>query len=102
MLEAVRTGQQERQLLLVLFETPLLLLNGCILYMLLLLFIGHVFSNFILSARIFKMLIIYLYQKYTLIINIFLYFIYLYILYKCVLYLYIPIFIYIFVYKYIY
>lgn len=27
MLEVVRTGQQERQLLLVLFETPLLLLN---------------------------------------------------------------------------
>lgn len=30
MLEVVTTGQQERQLLLVLFETPLLLLNDCI------------------------------------------------------------------------
>ena len=38
MLEVVTTGQQERQLLLVLFETPLLLLNDCILYMLFLLF----------------------------------------------------------------
>ena len=60
-LEVITTGQQERQLLLALFETLLLLPNDCILYMLFLLLIGHVFSNFILSARIFKMLMICLY-----------------------------------------